>query len=120
MEPCRIPGFPKVLARELVERQVEQAMAFSPTVCLDEKVTHLAPLEDGVIELQGDHRDKVKRRGETALKCGFAFCDSVGCTGRALSPSAHYAQDEQEEVNEPLIDENTVPVINEENQDTLY
>ena len=38
-----IPGFPKVLACELVERQVEQAMQFSPTVCLNEKVIGLRP-----------------------------------------------------------------------------
>ncbi len=36
-----IPGFPRVLARELVARQVEQALQFSPTVCLNEKVTEL-------------------------------------------------------------------------------
>jgi thioredoxin reductase (NADPH) len=47
-----IPGFPKVLARELVERQVEQAMQFSPTVCLDEKVLQLEHRQDGLIELQ--------------------------------------------------------------------
>jgi thioredoxin reductase (NADPH) len=47
-----IPGFPKVLAREFVERQVEQAMSFSPTVCLDQKVTELHSLEDGSIELK--------------------------------------------------------------------
>jgi thioredoxin reductase len=46
-----IPGFPKVLARELVDRQVEQAMQFSPTVCLNEKVTELRHLDDGLIEL---------------------------------------------------------------------
>jgi ferredoxin/flavodoxin---NADP+ reductase len=46
-----IPGFPKVLASELVERQVKQAMQFSPTICLNEKVTGLETLPDGVIEL---------------------------------------------------------------------
>ena len=46
-----IPGFPRVLAREFVDRQVEQALAFSPTVCLDEKVTRLSPRQDGLIEL---------------------------------------------------------------------
>ncbi len=46
-----IPGFPRVLARELVERQVEQAMQFSPTVCLNEKVIGLRPRQDGFIEL---------------------------------------------------------------------
>lgn len=47
-----IPGFPKILARELVERQVEQAMQFSPTVCLDERVTDLHIREDGLVELK--------------------------------------------------------------------
>jgi thioredoxin reductase len=47
-----IPGFPRILARDLVERQVEQAMQFSPTVCLNEKVTKLHPNSDGVIELK--------------------------------------------------------------------
>ncbi|MGD2206368.1 MAG: NAD(P)/FAD-dependent oxidoreductase [Anaerolineae bacterium] len=47
-----IPGFPKVLARGFVDRQVEQAMAFSPTVCLDEKVTDLNNRQDGLVELQ--------------------------------------------------------------------
>ncbi len=46
-----IPGFPRVLARELVERQVEQAMQFSPAVCLNEKVIGLRPRQDGFIEL---------------------------------------------------------------------
>jgi thioredoxin reductase len=46
-----IPGFPKVLASEFVERQVAQAMEFAPTVCLDEKVTELAHRDDGIIEL---------------------------------------------------------------------
>ena len=47
-----IPGFPRVLAGDLVERQVEQAMQFSPTVCLNEKVTQLETRPDGVIELK--------------------------------------------------------------------
>lgn len=46
-----IPGFPKVLAREFVKRQVDQAMGFAPTVCLSEKVTGLKVREDQVIEL---------------------------------------------------------------------
>jgi thioredoxin reductase (NADPH) len=47
-----IPGFPKVLAREFVARQVEQAMQFSPAVCLNEKVTGLQVMEEGLIELR--------------------------------------------------------------------
>jgi thioredoxin reductase len=46
-----IPGFPQILARDLVARQVEQAMHFSPTVCLNEKVTTLVHNADGIIEL---------------------------------------------------------------------
>ncbi len=41
-----IPGFPKVLAREFVERQVQQAMSFSPAVCLDEKVIDVRHREE--------------------------------------------------------------------------
>ena len=46
-----IPGFPKVLAREFVDRQVEQAMQFSPTVCLGEKVTDLRQDQEGLFLL---------------------------------------------------------------------
>lgn len=46
-----IPGFPKVLAREFVSCQVEQAMAFSPAVCLDEKVVNINRRPDGLLEL---------------------------------------------------------------------
>jgi thioredoxin reductase len=47
-----IPGFPKVLAHEFVARQVEQAMQFSPTVCLEEKVTGLQAGQDGLVRLE--------------------------------------------------------------------
>ncbi len=46
-----IPGFPKVLASEFVKRQVDQAMQFSPTVCLDEKVTELKPHTQDLLAL---------------------------------------------------------------------
>jgi thioredoxin reductase (NADPH) len=47
-----IPGFPKVLAQDFVACQVEQAMQFSPSVCLEQKVTDLDMDPDGVIELR--------------------------------------------------------------------
>lgn len=47
-----IPGFPKVLAREFVERQVDQAMQFSPAVCLDEKVIDLRSDANGLLEVE--------------------------------------------------------------------
>jgi thioredoxin reductase len=46
-----IPGFPKVLAREFVERQVEQAMRFSTEVCLNEKVVKLEHRDNSLIAL---------------------------------------------------------------------
>jgi thioredoxin reductase len=52
-----IPGFPKVLASEFVDRQIAQAMQFAPTICLDQKITDLGHRDDGIIELrtaQGD------------------------------------------------------------------
>ncbi len=52
-----IPGFPKVLAKKFVEHQVEQAMTFSPTVVLEQKVTHLQVLEDGLFELKSEPDD---------------------------------------------------------------
>ncbi|GIV16911.1 MAG: hypothetical protein KatS3mg022_2346 [Armatimonadota bacterium] len=36
-----MPGFPCILARDLVQRMVEQAMRFHPTVCLDEEALDL-------------------------------------------------------------------------------
>jgi thioredoxin reductase len=47
-----IAGFPKVLAQEFVDRQVEQALQFSPAVCLGEKVIDLRHRPDGLIELR--------------------------------------------------------------------
>ncbi len=46
-----MPGFPKVLASELVQRLVEQAMQFHPTVCLEETVLHLERLENNLFRL---------------------------------------------------------------------
>lgn len=36
-----MPGFPRILARELVQRMVEQALRFHPAVCLDEEALEL-------------------------------------------------------------------------------
>ncbi|WP_026370123.1 NAD(P)/FAD-dependent oxidoreductase [Kallotenue papyrolyticum] len=39
-----VPGFPKILARDLVQRLVEQTMQYEPTVRLEEQVVNLEPL----------------------------------------------------------------------------
>ncbi len=38
-----VPGFPKILARDLVKLLIEQAMQFEPTVRFEEQVTNLSP-----------------------------------------------------------------------------
>lgn len=46
-----VAGFPKVLARDLVNSLKEQAHQYNPTVALNEKVIGLNRLEDGTFEL---------------------------------------------------------------------
>jgi thioredoxin reductase (NADPH) len=56
-----MPGFPKVLAKDLAANMVEQAMRFHPTICLSEMVLQLAHEADGTITLttqRGTHRTR--------------------------------------------------------------
>ncbi|ARU62222.1 ferredoxin--NADP(+) reductase [Tumebacillus avium] len=56
-----VAGFPKVLARDLVNNLKEQAFQYNPTVCLNERVIGLQKLEDGTFELTTNttvHRSK--------------------------------------------------------------
>ncbi|TCP52851.1 thioredoxin reductase (NADPH) [Tumebacillus sp. BK434] len=56
-----VAGFPKVLARDLVNNLKEQAFQYNPTVCLNERVIGLKKLEDGTFELTTNttvHRSK--------------------------------------------------------------
>lgn len=46
-----VAGFPKVRAQELVDSLEEQAMAFDPTVSLQEEVKHVERVEDNVLKL---------------------------------------------------------------------
>ncbi|MDI3256615.1 MAG: NAD(P)/FAD-dependent oxidoreductase [Kyrpidia sp.] len=56
-----VGGFPKVRAKELVERLVEQAFQYHPEVCLNEQVQELRKREDGVFELHTNHRVHLSR-----------------------------------------------------------
>jgi thioredoxin reductase (NADPH) len=52
------PGFPQIIAKELVTNLVEQAARWNPTMCLGERVLGLAHRDDGVIRLttsKGEH-----------------------------------------------------------------
>jgi ferredoxin/flavodoxin---NADP+ reductase len=46
-----VGGFPKVLAKDLVALSSEQALQYHPTVCLNEKVVGLEPVEAGIYRL---------------------------------------------------------------------
>ena len=56
-----MPGFPKVLARDLANDLIAQAMRYSPAVCLGELVLQLQHETDGTITIttqKGMHRTK--------------------------------------------------------------
>lgn len=56
-----VPGFPKILARDLVKNLVEQALQAEPTVRLEEQVTNLTPtgpLQITVATTRGEYRTK--------------------------------------------------------------
>jgi ferredoxin/flavodoxin---NADP+ reductase len=46
-----VAGFPKILAKDLVEAMVAQASRNAPDICLKEEVTGLARRDDGLIEM---------------------------------------------------------------------
>ena len=48
------PGFPKILAKDLVTNLVEQCSQWRPALCLGERVLRLAHRADGIIELTTD------------------------------------------------------------------
>jgi ferredoxin/flavodoxin---NADP+ reductase len=61
------PGFPKVLAKDLVKLLFEQASQWKPAICLDERVLMLQHAADGTIRLttaKGEHHTR------TAVICG--------------------------------------------------
>src|SRR6476646_7716471 len=45
------PGYPKIIAKDLVKNLVEQAVQWNPTLSLDERVLTLNHLENGQIRL---------------------------------------------------------------------
>ena len=56
-----MPGFPKVLARDLANDLIAQAMRYSPAVCLGEMVLQLQHEADNTISImtqKGTHRTK--------------------------------------------------------------
>jgi ferredoxin/flavodoxin---NADP+ reductase len=64
-----MPGFPKILARELAEEMIEQGLRFHPTVCLGEKVLRLSHEADETIRLE-THKGTVHRSKTVILATG--------------------------------------------------
>lgn len=56
-----VAGFPKVLARELVENLVEQGLQNDPAVCLGERVEGLEQRPDGTFKLVTDKGEHLSR-----------------------------------------------------------
>ncbi len=64
-----VPGFAKVLAKDLIHRLEEQALQHDPTVCLDEKITSLRRGGDGVFTL-GSEAGNVHRSRSVLIAAG--------------------------------------------------
>jgi thioredoxin reductase (NADPH) len=64
------PGFPKVIAKDLVKMLVEQASQWKPQMCLDERVLTLTQTEDGNWALTTDT--------DTHLTRTVVICAGVG------------------------------------------
>jgi len=56
-----VAGFPKVLAKDLVDQLVQQAFQFHPTVCLNEQVMDVKRLEDGTFMLRTNRAEHHSR-----------------------------------------------------------
>jgi thioredoxin reductase (NADPH) len=83
-----VAGFPKVLARDLVDNLVAQASAYSPTVCLDEIAQGLARRESegepaGLFELTTDKGQHLTRTILIAAGVGQYTPKKHGAPGAA-------------------------------------
>jgi thioredoxin reductase len=65
-----MPGFPAILAADLVKGCVEQAFQWPHAVCLEERVTNIQRVEDGIFRLTTD-------KGEHLTKT-VILCSGIG------------------------------------------
>jgi ferredoxin/flavodoxin---NADP+ reductase len=75
-----MPGFPAVIAQDLVNACVEQAMQWPHAVCLEERVNDLQQLEDGTFKLLTD-------KGEHWTKT-IVICSGIGAFKPRKLPAA--------------------------------
>jgi thioredoxin reductase (NADPH) len=57
-----IPGYPSVLAGDLVKNLMQQIEPFKPTFTLGERAEHFSKLDDGTFELTTNRRTKIRAR----------------------------------------------------------
>lgn len=56
-----MPGYPAIIAQDLVKACVEQAMQWPHSVCMEERVNDIARLEDGTIRIKTDKADHLTK-----------------------------------------------------------
>jgi thioredoxin reductase (NADPH) len=61
------PGYPKIIAKDLVKNLVEQAIQWNPTLALDERVLTLSHMENGTIRLGTSRGERLTK---TVVICG--------------------------------------------------
>ncbi|HLK61416.1 MAG TPA: NAD(P)/FAD-dependent oxidoreductase [Chthonomonadaceae bacterium] len=76
-----MPGFPKVLARDLVAEMAAQGTRFNPAVCLAEKVQTLRYEEDETITLTSDKAVHRTRTVIIAIGAGAFYPKRLGTPG---------------------------------------
>src|SRR5687768_5792584 len=64
-----MPGFPKVVARDLANEMIEQGLRFGPTVALDQRIETLTTVEEGILALG---TDKTTHYTRTVVICAGA------------------------------------------------
>src|SRR5512141_318676 len=62
-----VPGYPKIISRDLVKHLVDQTMTWRPTMALGERVQRLARNGDGTLTLKSD---KGEHHTRSVLICG--------------------------------------------------
>ena len=76
-----MPGFPKVLARDLAAELIAQGTRFEPAVCLGEKVLTLTHVSDTVIELRTDRGTHLTKTVIVAIGAGAFAPKRLGTPG---------------------------------------
>jgi thioredoxin reductase (NADPH) len=78
-----VAGFPAVKSRDLVDRLVEQAMQYAPTVCVGEQATSLSAVEGGWVI--GSDKAREHRTKTVLITAGIGYFAPRKLTDAALA-----------------------------------